>query len=157
MAEQSVQACYADITNQLCPLAHNLGGNFCFRCDGQISGAGCNYRNNGFRRFDFFLLQDNCLRCFLKSDIPEFFCFDQRLVNLLFGSCGQDIIAFFSEVREDFNYLFGGFAGAVNDFREAAANLAVMVYAGKAQILKRQVAKFFNRLLDVDFAGFDLR
>jgi hypothetical protein len=32
-----------------------------------------------------------------------------------------------------------------------------MVYAGKAQILKRQVAKFFNRLLDVDFAGFDLR
>jgi len=27
---------------------------------------------------------------------------------------------------------------------------------GEAQILKRQVAKFFNRLLDVNFAVFDL-
>jgi hypothetical protein len=75
---------------------------------------------------------------------------------LLFSSGGQDIIAFLSEVREDFNYLFSGFAGAINDFREAAANLAVMVYAGKAQILERQMAKFFNRLLDVNFAVFDL-
>jgi hypothetical protein len=75
---------------------------------------------------------------------------------LLFSSGGQDIIAFFSEVRKDFNYLFGSFAGAVDDFREAASNLAVMVYAGKAQILERQMAKFFNRLLDVNFAGLDL-
>jgi hypothetical protein len=28
---------------------------------------------------------------------------------------------------------------------------------GKTQILKRQMAKFFNRLFDIDFAGFDLR
>jgi hypothetical protein len=33
--------------------------------------------------------------------------------------------------------LFGGFAGAVNDFREAAAELAVMVNAGKAKVFKR--------------------
>jgi spermidine/putrescine-binding protein len=71
---------------------------------------------------------------------------------LLFGPCGQDIIAFFSEVREDFNYLFGSFAGAVNDFREATANLAVMVYAGKAQILKRQMAKFGDSFVDGDLA-----
>jgi hypothetical protein len=32
----------------------------------------------------------------------------------------------------------------------------MMVYVSKAQILKRQVAKFFNRLVDSDFAGFDL-
>jgi hypothetical protein len=31
-----------------------------------------------------------------------------------------------------------------------------MVYAGKAQILERQMAEFFNRLLDVNFAAFDL-
>jgi hypothetical protein len=31
-----------------------------------------------------------------------------------------------------------------------------MVYAGKAQILERQMAKFFKRLLDVNFAGLDL-
>ena len=156
MSKQSVQAGYSDITNQFCPLAHNLSGDLCFRCDRQISGAGRNYRNNGLRRFDFFLLQNNCLSCFLKSDIPEFFCFDQCFENILLCPGSQDIIAFFSEVREDFNYLFGGFAGAVNDFREAASNLAMMVYMGKAQILKRQVAKFFNCLLDVNFAVFDL-
>jgi hypothetical protein len=31
-----------------------------------------------------------------------------------------------------------------------------MVHVGKAQVLKRQVAEFFDRLLDVNFAAFDL-
>jgi hypothetical protein len=48
--------------------------------------------------------------------------------------------------------LFCSFAGTVDDFREAAANLAVVVYAGKAQIFKWQVAKFFNRFVNSDFA-----
>jgi len=52
--------------------------------------------------------------------------------------------------------LFRGLAGAVNNFRKAPPDLPVMVYAGKTQILERQMTKFFNRLVDTGFAAFDL-
>ncbi len=156
MSEQSVQTGNTNITNQLCTLAHNLSGNLCFRCDGQISSAGGNYRDNGLRRFDFFLLQHNRLCRLLISDIRKFFCFDQCLENILLCPSGEDIIAFFSEVREDFSYLFGGFAGAVDDFREAAANLAVMVHVGKAQILERQMAQPLDSLVNADVPALNL-
>jgi len=84
------------------------------------------------------------------------FCFGKGLENVLLGSGGKDVIAFFSETGEDFDDLFGGFAGAVDDFRKTAADLAVMVDAGKTQILKGQVAQFLHCLLDVDSTSFDL-
>jgi len=52
--------------------------------------------------------------------------------------------------------LFGGFAGAVNDFRETLPDLTVVVYAGKAQIFERQMPKPLNRLVDTDIAVFNL-
>jgi len=52
--------------------------------------------------------------------------------------------------------LLCGFAGAVDDLGEAAANLAMVVYAGKAEVLERQVAKLPNCLVDTDIAVFDL-
>jgi hypothetical protein len=52
--------------------------------------------------------------------------------------------------------LFCGFAGAVNDLREAAAELAVMVKVGKTDILKRQMAELGNRFVNGDFTGFYL-
>ena len=73
-----------------------------------------------------------------------------------FCSGGEDVIALFSEVGEDFNYLVVRFAGAVDDLGEASTNLAVVVDAGEAQILKRQVSKLSNRLFNADAAGLNL-
>jgi hypothetical protein len=60
---------------------------------------------------------------------------------VFFSPGGQNIIALFSQGREYLDYLFNSFSGAVNDLRETAANLAVMVHAGKTQIFKRQNPK----------------
>jgi hypothetical protein len=52
--------------------------------------------------------------------------------------------------------LFCGFAGTVNDLRKAAAELTVVVYAGEAEVLKRQMPKLSNRLVDANITVFDL-
>ena len=52
--------------------------------------------------------------------------------------------------------MFGGFSGAEDDLREAPADLPVVVNAGKALILEGQMAKFLNRLIDIDLAVPDL-
>jgi len=88
--------------------------------------------------------------------LGEFFFFYQCLKNSPLGPGSQDVIAFFCEVREDFNYLLDSFTGAVDNLRKATPNLPMMVNAGKAQILKRQQPQFFNCLLDVNFTAFYL-
>jgi len=52
--------------------------------------------------------------------------------------------------------LFRGLARAVDDLGEAAANLAMVVYAGKAEVLEWQVPKLPHRLVDANIAVFDL-
>jgi len=54
------------------------------------------------------------------------------------------------------NYLFCSFTGAVDDLRESASDLAMVVHVREAQILKRQVTKLFNRLVDAYVAGLYL-
>ena len=156
MRQYPVQACYSDVTNQLCSLAHNLCGNLCLGCDGQISGACGNYRQDGFGLLNLFLLEDDCLGRFFVAGLREFFCFSEGLEDGLFGPGGQDVITFFGQCREDFDYLLCGLAGAVDGLGEAAANLAVVVYVGKTQVLEREMPEFANRLVNADVVVFDL-
>jgi len=86
----------------------------------------------------------------------KFLRFNQRLENIFLGPRSQYVIAFRSKAPEDFDYLFRGLAGTVNNFRKAPPDLPVMVHAGKPQILERQMAKFFNCLVDTNFVVFDL-
>jgi hypothetical protein len=52
--------------------------------------------------------------------------------------------------------LFGSLTGAEDNFRKAPADLAVVVYASKTQIFKRQMSEFLNCLVDGYFTVFDL-
>jgi hypothetical protein len=76
--------------------------------------------------------------------------------NAFFGSCGQDIVALCRQSREDFDYLLVGFAGAINDLRETLANLAMVVNAGKTEVLERQMTKLLDGLVDSYFTVFNL-
>ena len=48
------------------------------------------------------------------------------------------------------------FAGAIDNLRETASELAVVVDTGKTEVLERQMAEFFNSFVDVYITGFDL-
>ena len=68
----------------------------------------------------------------------------------------QDVIASCREALEDLDYLFGGLAGTEDDLRKATPDLPMMVYTRKTQVLERQVAKFLDRLVDIDLAVVNL-
>ncbi len=106
--------------------------------------------------FYLFLFEDDCFGLFFVAGMREFFCFSEGFKDGFLGPCGQDVVAFFGQRREDFDYLLRGFAGAVDDLGEAAANLAVVVYVGETEVLEWQIPKFPNRLVDTDIAVFDL-
>jgi len=98
------------------------------------------------------LREDDCAGEFFISGFGEFICFSKLVEDVLFSSCGQYVIAFFSEGFKDFDYLLGGFTGAIYDFREAAADLAMMVDAGEAEVFERQMPQFLNGLVDRESA-----
>jgi hypothetical protein len=51
--------------------------------------------------------------------------------------------------------MLGGFARTINHLWKSPSKLAVMVYACETQVLERHVPKFFDCLLDTEFACLD--
>jgi hypothetical protein len=49
--------------------------------------------------------------------------------------------------------LLRSLAGTVNNLRKTSADLTMMVYVSKTQILKRQMTKLFNRIADTYVAA----
>jgi hypothetical protein len=72
------------------------------------------------------------------------------------GPGGQNVITSCGETLEYLDYVFGGLAGAENDFRKTPPDLPMVVDAREAQILERQMPKFLDRLVYTDFAVLDL-
>ena len=79
-----------------------------------------------------------------------------RFKDAFFGPCGQDVVALCRQSREDFDYLLGCLAGAINHLGKTLANLAMVVHAGKTQVLVWQMAKLLNGLVDGNLARFNL-
>jgi hypothetical protein len=82
--------------------------------------------------------------------------FGNRVENVFFRPCRQDVVALCRKRREYFDYLLGCLAGAVNHLREALTNLAMMVNTRKTQVLERQMPEFFHCLVDCNIAFFYL-
>jgi hypothetical protein len=52
--------------------------------------------------------------------------------------------------------MLGSFAGTVDNLWKALPDLAMMVDVSKANVLKRQMSKLINRLVNTYFAGLNL-
>jgi len=72
------------------------------------------------------------------------------------GSRSQNIIAFRSQAFKYPYYLLGGLTRTVDDFRKTPPDLSMVVNTRKTQVFKRQMSQLFNRVIDPDFAAFDL-
>jgi len=156
MFEQSVQAGDSYVADQFCPLAHDLGGDFRLGRNRQIGCAGGNYRQDGLRYRRPFLLQDDSPGQFLVADVRELLRFFQSLEYIGFCPGGQYVIAFGGEALEYLDYVFGGLAGAEDDFRKTPPDLPMVVEAREAQILERQMPKLLDSLIDIQLIAFDL-
>ena len=71
------------------------------------------------------------------AGIGELLRIRQGFENIGLGPGRQYVIAFGGETLEYLDYVFGGLAGAEDDFRKAPPDLPMMVEACKAQILER--------------------
>ena len=151
-----MQAGDSYVADQFGPLAHDLGSDFGLGRDGQIGGAGGNYRQDGLRGRRLFLFQDDSPGQFIVADVGELPRIRQSLENIGRGPGRQDVIAFGGETLEYLDYVFGGLAGAEDDFRKTPPDLPVVVDAREAQILEWQMPKFLNRLVHSNFAVLDL-
>ena len=78
------------------------------------------------------LLQDDGPGQFFVPDFGELLRIRQGLENIGLGPGGQYVIAFGGEALEYFDYVFGGLAGAEDDFRKAPPDLPMVVEARKA-------------------------
>jgi hypothetical protein len=81
---------------------------------------------------------------------------DQCIENIRLGSGRKDVVAFGGEGFEYLDDMVGRFARAVDDFRKAAPDLAMVVDAREAEILVRKVTKLFYCFGNLDSTVFDL-
>lgn len=156
MSEQSVQAGDSYVADQFGPLAHDLGGDFRLGRDGQIGRAGGNYRQDGLGGRQLFLFQGDGPGQFVVADVRELLRFFQGLEYIGFGPGCQDVVALGGETLEYLDYVFGGLAGAEDDFGKTPPDLPVVVDAREAQILERQMPELLDRLVDTQLIAFDL-
>ena len=132
-----MQAGNSYVADQFGPLAHDLGGDFRLGRDGQVSGSGGDYQQDGLRCRRLFLFQDDGPGQFFVPDVGELLRFFQGLEYLGLGPGCQYVVALGGETLEYLDYVLGGLAGAENDFGKTPTDLPVVVEARKAQILER--------------------
>ena len=75
---------------------------------------------------------------------------------MFFGAGGEDVVAGFGKRGENLDYLLVRFSRTEDDLCEAASNLPMMIQAGKIEVLERQIAKFFDRLVNSKLVGLDV-
>jgi hypothetical protein len=73
-----------------------------------------------------------------------------------FGSGCQDIVAFGGQALEYLDYVIGGLSRAEYDLGKTSPDLTMVIYAGKAEILERQVAQLLHGFVDFDLTGLYL-
>jgi hypothetical protein len=151
-----MQARDANVANKLRPLSHNLRGNFGLGSDGQIGGACGYYRQNRFGWCKLLLFENYCSRCFFISGEGKLTRLGDCFKDIFPGPCGQDVVALRRKRSENLDYLFVCLAGAVNHLGKTLTNLAMVVNAGKTEVLVWQMAKLFDGLIDRNIARFDL-
>jgi len=154
--EQSVQASYSHIADKVRSLAHYLGGNPGFFGDRQISRTGSNYREDRPRWLELSLLEHYRPRGIFVSRRRKLARGRQFVEHLWCCTCRQDIIALAGKGLEYPDDLLRCLTRTVNNLRKASPDLAMMIHAGKAKVLKRQVAEFIDRLFYLQLAALDL-
>jgi hypothetical protein len=122
-----MQAGNSYVADQFGLLAHDFGGDFRFCRDGQIGSSGGDYRQDAFGCWQVFLLKDYCSGKFVVASGGKFVRFGKSFEYIGIGPRCQDIIALGGETLEYFNYVFGGLAGAEDDFRKTPPNLPMVV------------------------------
>ncbi len=81
---------------------------------------------------------------------------DDCIEDFFVGPGGKDVITFGREDGKNLDYLVDCLARAVDDLRQAAADLAMMVNVGKAEALKGEMPQLLDRFVNGKRALFDL-
>ena len=131
-ADETVESGDADVVDPRDPVAHDFGGDGRLFGHGQVAGAraddgdGARLLAQG-REFD-----GDAARDFVMDGAPEFLAQGARVVR---GDArDQDALFVVKKFGGDTHNLRGSLAGAVNDLREALAEGAVGVHAGKGEL-----------------------
>ena len=154
--KQSVQARDAYIANQLCPLAHNLRGNFGLEATGKSAVPAVTIGRTDFDGVSCFCSRTIALAAFsyrARGNCPVFAMASKTSSPALVA---KTLLPFAANAAKFFDYLFDCFAWAVNHLRKALTDMAMVVNAGKTKVFIRQMAKLLDRLVNRYIACFDL-
>ena len=142
----------ANVVHALDDVAGDLGGDGSFLGDGEVGGSGAEDSDARVLRRRYALHCD-ASRLVVMAGVGDRFEEGGRGFGLETGR--EEAVRAFEQTGRDAEDLVRGLALAQDDFRQPVAEGTVVVDAGKAQILVREVAEGRERLVDAGLSGGD--
>src|SRR6266704_2790251 len=157
--EQAMNACYADVVERFCAVAHHTRREQRLLRDGDVAGARGDDENGSLARDFMAALDGDGARQLVKlRDTRVFsrFAF-HGCKNLFVGAGHQDVVprVFLSQHgAHNFRNLLRGLAFSENHFGKTLTQSAVMIHLCKAEIFKWQMLQALDGFVRRELAGF---
>jgi hypothetical protein len=154
VGEETVDAGDSDVVEMLDAVAHEFGGDYGFFGDGDVAGAGGDYRDHSFAVELAVAVEGDGSG---ERAVDGFGDLGRYSVKLFFSRArGQDIAFVLGQLRENLRHLGGSLALAENHFGHALAEGAVMINFGEAEVFEREMAQTGYRFVGCELFGADI-